>query len=977
MKPMLAVARKELKAYFGSPMAAIFIGTFLLAVFFSFFWVETFFARNIADLRPLFRWMPLLMIFLVSALTMRQWSEEQRMGTMEVLLTLPVRLSDLVVGKFLAVLALVGVALVLTAGLPLTVSFLGNLDWGPVVGGYLGGLLMASAYIAIGLFISSRTDNQIVALILSVLVSGFFYLVGSSTITGFFGSSTGEFLRLLGTGSRFASIERGVIDLRDLVYYLSITGFFLALNVVALDRKRWSSGSHTARYRRAILLATVLLAANLLAVNVWLNHTHTLRADLTADREYSISPVTRDLVANLQEPLIMRGYFSAKTHPLLAPLIPRIRDLMEEYRIASNGRIEVSFVDPKYDQEAEQEANQLYGIKPVPFQVAGRYEASVVNSYFNILIKYGDQFVTLDYNDLIEVRQRKDGELDVGLRNLEYDLTKSIKKVVYGFQSVSSIFEKSNKTMQLVAVETPATLPKPFAALPGLIREVAGDLGKEADGKLTFTEIDPDHTPGMNRATVKKKYGIEPLSLSFFAGDSFYLHLLLVEDGKIDRIFLRGDMSKADLRREVEAALKRHASGFMKTVAVWTPSPQMSPELEMMGHGQGNQYHTFRQMLAENYNVVDADLSDGHVSGEVDVLLLVAPQNLTDTERFAVDQFLMRGGAVIALAGHYNLDLGPGAQTLQVKEIKDGIDSLLDSYGIKVGKAMVLDSRSEPFPVPVTRNLGGFTVREIQQIAYPFFVDVRSDGMDTKSPVVANLPAVTMNWVSPITVDQKKNSGRQVVTLLHSSPESWLETSTDIQPDFSRYPRFGFAEGNDHAARPLAVSVQGSFTSFFAGKPDPRLAESDMEKKAAADKPDAKQAPAEQAKKKELPPPVINRSPDSARLVVVGSSDFINDTVISISRSIGHDRYLNSLEFLQNTVDWSVEDDDLLAIRSRGQHARLLMPMTRHQQETWEWANYGLALLALLALSIVASRRRRLEAPMPLITPASEGGREQ
>ena len=166
-KQSLAIARKELGAYFGSPMALIFVGAFLVVTLFSFFWAETFFARNIADVRPLFRWMPVLMIFLVAALTMRQWSEEQRGGTLEVLLTLPVRLASLVWGKFMAVVALIAVALALTLFLPLTVTMLGPLDWGPVVGGYLAAILMASAYAAIGLFVSSRTDNQIVALMVT------------------------------------------------------------------------------------------------------------------------------------------------------------------------------------------------------------------------------------------------------------------------------------------------------------------------------------------------------------------------------------------------------------------------------------------------------------------------------------------------------------------------------------------------------------------------------------------------------------------------------------------------------------------------------------------------------------------------------------------------------------------------------------------------------------------------------------------
>ncbi|MBC7260947.1 MAG: ABC transporter permease subunit, partial [Chloroflexi bacterium] len=227
MKQALVITRKELQGYFTSPLALIFIGTFLAITLFSFFWLETFFARGIADVRPLFRWMPVLMIFLVSALTMRQWSEEQRSGTLEMLLTLPVSPVQLVVGKFLAVLALVVVSLLLTFFLPITVSLLGNLDWGPVLGGYLAAILLAAAYAAIGLFISSRTDNQIVALISTVLVCGFFYLLGSGGVAGFFGRTVSEILRAMAPGSRFESIERGVIDLRDMLYYLTLSGIFL------------------------------------------------------------------------------------------------------------------------------------------------------------------------------------------------------------------------------------------------------------------------------------------------------------------------------------------------------------------------------------------------------------------------------------------------------------------------------------------------------------------------------------------------------------------------------------------------------------------------------------------------------------------------------------------------------------------------------------------------------------------------------
>lgn len=969
MKQILAIAKKELKAYFGSPMAAIFIGAFLLSSLFSFFWLETFFARNIADIRPLFSWMPLLMIFLVAALTMRQWSEEQKMGTLEILLTLPVRISHLVFGKFLAVLILVGLSLALTLGLPLTVALMGDIDWGPVFGGYLGALLMASAYIAIGLFVSSRTDNQIVALILTVLLSGIFYLVGSSGITNFMGNTAGEFLRYFGTSSRFLSIERGVIDLRDIAYYASLSGLFLMLNAVCLDRKRWSSGRITAGYRRNITLATLLVTVNILAFNIWLNTT-SLRLDLTENREYSISQPTRDLIENLEEPLILVGYFSEKTHPLLAPLVPRIRDLMEEYEIASDGKITVSFIDPKYDEEAEIEANQQYGIKPVPFQVAGRYEAAVVNSYFNILIKYGDQHVTLGYNDLIEIKTRNEGKIEVKLRNLEYDLTKSIKKTVYGFQSLTTVFENINKKLELVAIITPDTLPEQLTEMPNHIKDVAQTLQQESNGKLSFSLINPDDpASNISRKSINDGFGIQPLAASIFSDETFYLHLLLTVGDTTENIYLAADMGPAEIRQEIEATLKRTGSGFMKTIGLWIPEPT-PPQVPMMQQMPTQQYQFFQQMLRENYNLKNIDLSSGWVAGDVDVLLIVAPQQMTDIEKLAIDQYLMRGGSVVALVGNYGLDLNPMAQSLNVKRVEGSITDMLAHYGVTVEKSLVMDMQNEPFPIPVSRDLGGIVVQEIQQINYPFFVDVRESGMDRQSSVTANLPAVTMNWVSPLVTDPEKNKGKTVSTMLRSSSQSWLRESTDIQPDFVSYPKYGFPVGEDFASYPLAVSIKGSFDSFYADKEDPRLAEEDKdnltkEKDIKEEKISSQDKEGKSGKSAPLTP-IIKKSPDSSRLVTVGSSEFISDTVISISQSIGQDRFLNSLEFLQNIIDWSVEDEGLLSIRSRGSHARLLHPMSRREQSFWEWLNYSIAIIALILVSFYGARRRRHEKPIEL-----------
>ena len=220
------IAAKEFRGFFATPAAYLFLGAFLGVTLFTFFWLESFFARNLADVRPLFQWLPLLLIFLVAALTMRAWSEERRAGTLESLLTAPVSPLALVLGKFSGCLALVAVALALTLPLPITVALLGPLDIGPVIGGYVATLFLAAAYVAIGLTMSSRTDNPIVALILTALVCGLFYVIGSDLLISLFGHQIGGVLAKLGVGTRFESITRGVLDLRDLYYYVAIVGVF-------------------------------------------------------------------------------------------------------------------------------------------------------------------------------------------------------------------------------------------------------------------------------------------------------------------------------------------------------------------------------------------------------------------------------------------------------------------------------------------------------------------------------------------------------------------------------------------------------------------------------------------------------------------------------------------------------------------------------------------------------------------------------
>jgi len=969
LKQTGAVTRKEVAGYFGSPLALIFLAAFVSITLFIFFWVETFFVRGIADVRPLFAWMPLLLIFLVAALTMRQWSEEQRSGTLEMLLTLPVSPWTLVVGKFLAVMFMVVVALALTLPLPITVALLGNLDWGPVIGGYLAALLLAAAYAAIGLFISSLTDNQIVSLIVTMLAGGFFYLVGTENVTDFFGGNWGDLLRSIGTGSRFASVERGVVDLRDLVYYLSITGSFLALNAWNIERKRWSHGDATAGYRHSYSIFTWLMVANLLLANLWVAQLNNLRVDLTQQREYTLSQTTRDLLHAVNEPLLIRAYVSEKSHPLLQPLRPAIQDMLNEYAIAGNGNVTAEVVDPATDPDMEAEATQTYGIQANPFQVSGRFESSIINAYFSILVRYGDQDVVLNLDDLLDVTSNRDGSLDVQLRNLEYDLTSAVKKVVYGFQSVESVLAALPEPVTLTLYATPNTLPAELASVPDTVAQVANDIASRSNGKFLFTVVNPDEPDAaLTREQLANEMGLQPFYASLFGDSTYYLHMVLQNGERMQVIYPSEEVSEGAIRASIENALKRSSSGFLKTIGVWTPPS--TPTTDIFGQQvQPLQSWTLlNQQLSAEYTVEQVDLSSGLPPEGIDALLVIMPENMSDLERYAIDQYLMRGGSLIVAAGNYkaNYDQFTG---LSVAPLEGGIREMLAHYGVDVQEGMVMDNQNIPFPLPVEREIAGTIVQDYQAIPFPWFVDVRQDGMETESGLMTGLASATMAWSSPVTrntdTSADANTERTTSVLMHSSAESWISSETNLNPDFTAWPGTGYPPGTEMAAQPLAIATSGVFTSYFADKEDPLTASATSTKNIDEENVDAVTVDAATSALAVIPT-IRTKSPGDARLVVFGSSEFADDFVIQILGQMVGDQALNNLQLLQNAVDWAVEDADLLTLRGRGAAVRLLDPIPESEESVWEIGNYIVALVLVLAVGGSYMLRRRNEQPMRL-----------
>ena len=236
------ILKRELTSYFATPVAYVFIVIFLVMAGAFTFYLGNFFEREIADLQPFFQFHPWLYLFLVPAIGMRLWAEERKSGTVELLLTLPITASEAVVAKFLAAWLFVGLALALTFPIWITVNVLGNPDNGVIVAGYLGSWLMAGGFLAISACISALTRNQVVAFIISVVVCFGFLLSGLPMVLdifrGWLPQTAVDAVANLSFLSHFNSISRGVVDLRDLVYFALVIGFWLTANRILVEIKK-------------------------------------------------------------------------------------------------------------------------------------------------------------------------------------------------------------------------------------------------------------------------------------------------------------------------------------------------------------------------------------------------------------------------------------------------------------------------------------------------------------------------------------------------------------------------------------------------------------------------------------------------------------------------------------------------------------------------------------------------------------------
>ena len=383
-KQIFLVARRELKSFFDQPTAYVLAVAFLgLGLYLSF---RSLFAVSAATLRPFFDLLPWLLVVFVPAVTMRSLAEERRGRTLEWLIAQPLSETEVVLGKFLGSWLFVLVTLAGTLPMAIGVLAVSEADAGIMLAQYVGAALLAAQMIAIGIWSSSMTRNQITAFILGAFICLALVLIGTPVVQIGLPRLVGGWFLQLSVISHFENVARGVIDLRDLLYFASTCGLFLLLAVAALGRERLS---HKGEAFRRLRLGTGVIAVAVLVLNLLGGYVRG-RLDLTDGRLFTLSQGSRDLLGGLDD-IVNLTFFVSDDLPQEIQIIVRdVRDLVADLENASGGMLATREVNPDDGDDAAEEASSL-GIMPINFNVIGDDEFQVKQGYFGLALTYADE----------------------------------------------------------------------------------------------------------------------------------------------------------------------------------------------------------------------------------------------------------------------------------------------------------------------------------------------------------------------------------------------------------------------------------------------------------------------------------------------------------------------------------------------------------------------------------------------------------
>ena len=396
--PLFALVKKDVKSYFDQPAAYILIVPFVAVLAYVYFSSALLTAE--ASLRPMFTVdfqidspsLPWLLAIFVPAATMRLLAEENRDGTLELLLTHPIRGWIVLLSKFLAGFIFVAFAILATVGIPIAVSTAGNLDIGAAVGQYVSSLFLAAAFVSIGLFTSSLTRNQIVAFILGLSLTMILMVMGLDIVAVTLPPRMASLLQDLSPVTHFSSIARGVIHLRDVLYFVALVSTFLSATFLVI---RGRTLSHSSTQYRNLQLGTVGLIVVSLLVG-WSGNSIGGRIDLTEDKLFTLSPATAEILDGLNDILTLE-LFESREPPVQVAITARdVGDFLEDFAAGSGGDVKLVRRFPADDEDEARKA-QLAGVPPVQFNVQSQGELQIKTGHLGLAMTYVDKRQVIPY----------------------------------------------------------------------------------------------------------------------------------------------------------------------------------------------------------------------------------------------------------------------------------------------------------------------------------------------------------------------------------------------------------------------------------------------------------------------------------------------------------------------------------------------------------------------------------------------------
>ncbi len=943
MKRVWTISKREFKNYFVSPVAYIVIGVFLIVV--GWFFFSTFFIYNQASLRKLFDLFPYVLAFIIPAITMRLFAEEKSQGTIETLKTLPFNDTEIVLGKFLGAFLFSLVMLLPTVSYAIFVSLMGDLDLGAVFGGYFGSILLIASFVAIGVFSSSITKNQVVSFIIATLIS--YFLVLLKTFMVVIPESLVTFFRVLSVNYHFDNFAKGIVDSRDIVYFLSLIIIFLIATLEVLREKDVKKekkilASSTARLALYVILLVVL--------NIAENASSTFRFDLTENKIYSLSKVSKESVKQLVEPMTVKVFFSKNLPAPYNGIEQYLKDLLEEYSIYGGKKFNYQFYNLSSKEgeiteklKENEELAQSYGISPVQIQVVEHDEVKFQKAYMGLVIICGDLV------EKIPAITSPNG--------IEYRITSKIVKINNKINRFLAL--KGNIKVTLYLSNSLAKIGKfmglgDVQALEKTVDSVVSDLNKQNYGKLQFETVDPLKVK-VDKSLIKDGRVLQLRWKPFVSpegkveGGEGYIGLTVSYDNEVEgvpvikvvNIPIIGPQyklaSKEELKNSIATAIDS-VLNLNEKIGYVVSNGAVSPY--GFGQNENDVASNLFNLLGENYKVVTIDLKSDDLNKVNALIVPGIKEKLSDYELYKIDQFIMSGKPVLFLVDSFAEEKPNQMMGMpRLKAIDTGLDKLLLSYGIDVRKSIVMDKNC--FKQKLPQALGGGE----QKLYYAPII--KNENINHKLPYLENLKGFVVLLNSPVVPEKGKLAkGTKAEVLFSSSEDSWIQSGfIALNPMFIQPP----AKKSDFKKQPLAVQIEGKLVSFFKGKPIPEKPEDKTKNDKKANKNSiVKNIEAENAKLD---------STDKARFIVFGTSAIVKNSFIDRD-GMGPNSILilNSIDYLTGRIDFA-------KMRSKAQFYNPLKDTTPGKRAFVKWFNIaGLpVLIALFGLIVWIFRKRKME----------------